>query len=150
MLSIQTGYTSTVSKVANDPSTGHEFIPNDFVSRFLFISQNDVALISQLEPNFTYSPRRVRVYYQNDDVAPTSSKPVDTSINQQIHKSADASYSDPVASTSRPTTGVPAASISSPATQPVARTSRPPADVPVASYSDPDASYSESEVARRN
>ncbi|KZV29305.1 hypothetical protein F511_08312 [Dorcoceras hygrometricum] len=58
--------------------------------------------------------------------------------------------SDPVASTSRPTTGVPSASISSPAGQPVASTSRPPTDVPVASYSDPDASYSESEVARRN
>ncbi|KZV16248.1 hypothetical protein F511_42329 [Dorcoceras hygrometricum] len=28
------------------------------------------------------------VYYQNDDVAPTSSKPVDTSINQQVHKPA--------------------------------------------------------------
>ncbi|KZV29962.1 hypothetical protein F511_23767 [Dorcoceras hygrometricum] len=46
---------------------------------------------------------------------------------------------NPVASTSRPTTGEPAASISSPAGQPVASTSRPPADVPVASYSDPDA-----------
>ncbi|KZV50352.1 ribonuclease 1 [Dorcoceras hygrometricum] len=57
---------------------------------------------------------------------------------------------DPVASISRPTSGQPAASISSPAGQPVASTSRPPADVPVASYSDPDASYSESEVARRN
>ncbi|KZV38959.1 ribonuclease [Dorcoceras hygrometricum] len=50
---------------------------------------------------------------------------------------------DPVASTSRPTTGVPAASISSPAGQPVASTSGPPDDVPVSSYS-------ESEVARRN
>ncbi|KZV17599.1 hypothetical protein F511_14996 [Dorcoceras hygrometricum] len=70
--------------------------------------------------------------------------------NQQSLGNPDASYSDPVASTSRPTTGVPAVSISSPAGQPVASTSRPPADVPVASYSDPDASYSESEVARRN
>ncbi|KZV55080.1 hypothetical protein F511_23505 [Dorcoceras hygrometricum] len=43
--------------------------------------------------------------------------------------------SDLVASTSRPTSGQPAASISSPAGQPVASTSRPPADVPVASYS---------------
>ncbi|KZV36304.1 hypothetical protein F511_21417 [Dorcoceras hygrometricum] len=48
-------------------------------------------------------------------------------------------YSDPVEITSRPTTGEPAASISSPAGQPVASTSRPPADVPVASYSDPNA-----------
>ncbi|KZV30511.1 auxin response factor 6-like [Dorcoceras hygrometricum] len=52
------------------------------------MSQNDVALLSQLEPNFTYSPRLVRVYYQNDDVAPTLAEPVDTSINQQIHKPA--------------------------------------------------------------
>ncbi|KZV41533.1 hypothetical protein F511_06571 [Dorcoceras hygrometricum] len=46
-----------------------------------------------------------------------------------------ASYSDPVSSTSRPTSGQPAAGISSQAGQPVASTSRPPADVPVASYS---------------
>ncbi|KZV48084.1 SMAD/FHA domain-containing protein [Dorcoceras hygrometricum] len=45
--------------------------------------------------------------------------------------------SDPVASTSRSTTGQPAAIISSPAGQPVASTSRSPADVPVASYSVP-------------
>ncbi|KZV18991.1 protein TRANSPARENT TESTA 12 [Dorcoceras hygrometricum] len=46
------------------------------------------ALFFQLEPHFTYSPRLLRVYYQNDDVAPTSS-PVDTSIDQQMYKPAD-------------------------------------------------------------
>ncbi|KZV41552.1 hypothetical protein F511_17984 [Dorcoceras hygrometricum] len=51
---------------------------------FLFISQNDVALIAQLEPISTYSSRLVRVYYQNDDVAPTSSTTSRYLNNQQV------------------------------------------------------------------
>ncbi|KZV45531.1 hypothetical protein F511_40090 [Dorcoceras hygrometricum] len=115
MLSIQTGYTPTASKVDNDKQIPH------FCSFSVAVRNNQHSLVQQehqpavttsrnknpvatlrkskrcryndvvtchqlLEPNFTYSPRLVRVYYQNDDVAPTLSKPVDTSINQQIHK----------------------------------------------------------------
>ncbi|KZV15823.1 ankyrin repeat-containing protein-like [Dorcoceras hygrometricum] len=61
----------------------------------MFISQNAVALFSQLEP---FSPRLVCVYYQNVDVASTSSSTsryiTNQQIhidNQQVHKPADAS-----------------------------------------------------------
>ncbi|KZV33485.1 hypothetical protein F511_34837 [Dorcoceras hygrometricum] len=67
----------------NNLSTDFQFLSwllNDIVSRLIVISQNDVALFSQLEP---FSPRLVCVYYQNDDVAPTSSSTSRYISNQQ-------------------------------------------------------------------
>ncbi|KZV52885.1 hypothetical protein F511_34830 [Dorcoceras hygrometricum] len=55
----------------------------DNVVKFLVISQKDVALIAQLEPISTYSSRMVCVYYQNDDVGPTSSTTSRYLNNQQ-------------------------------------------------------------------
>ncbi|KZV58541.1 hypothetical protein F511_12368 [Dorcoceras hygrometricum] len=54
---------------------------NDIVSRFLVISQNDVALFSQLDSKLL---DWFALNLRNDDVAPMSSTPVDTSINQQL------------------------------------------------------------------
>ncbi|KZV44372.1 hypothetical protein F511_18068 [Dorcoceras hygrometricum] len=58
---------------------------NDIVSRLIVHKSNDVASFSQLEPISTYSPRLVRVYYKNDDVASTSSSTNRYITNQQVY-----------------------------------------------------------------
>ncbi|KZV53511.1 AP-1 complex subunit gamma-2-like [Dorcoceras hygrometricum] len=110
-----------------------------------WISDDDLAIAKRCRLDKWIRQRfclRAKNQQQVHLLRETSSSYNSLFIQSQATVHPDASYSDPVASTSRPTSGQPAASISLPSGQPVSSTSRPPADLPVASYS-------ESEVARR-